>query len=150
MKQRRYNVIKTLFRCCLSGLEVVSTLCNVENPTSNFVSLSTSENVLSLLIHNVEATLIQRWNVASTLWINIETTLHRRWSKIWSRIFNVGQSWWKDVETTLKRYTTLLQRYRSYRFYQALELMVNESFKWFIAKKIDGCYSEQIFNELES
>ena len=67
-----------------------------------------------------------------------------------STLVKVDKKLEADVETTLKRYTTLLQRYRSYRFYQALELMVNESFKWFIAKKIDGCYSKQIFNELES
>ena len=38
-------------------------LCNFENPTSDFVSFSTSVNVISTLIHNVETTLIRRWNV---------------------------------------------------------------------------------------
>ena len=47
LKQRCINVVST------SGTDVVSTLCNVENPTSDFVSFST-------LIHNVETTLILR------------------------------------------------------------------------------------------
>ena len=37
LKQRCINVVST------SGTDVVSTLCNVENPTSDFVSFSTSD-----------------------------------------------------------------------------------------------------------
>ena len=40
--------------------DLVSTLCNVENPTSDFVSFSTSDQ---WLIHNIEIKLIRRWNV---------------------------------------------------------------------------------------
>ena len=37
LKQRCINVVST------SGTDVVSTLCNVENPTSDFASFSTSD-----------------------------------------------------------------------------------------------------------
>ena len=55
MKQRCINVLPTFFST--SGTDVVSTLCNVENPT--FVSFSTSDQCY----FNVQKTLIQRWNV---------------------------------------------------------------------------------------
>ena len=44
----------------MSGTDVVSTLCKVENPTSDYVSSSTSDQVRYF---NVKTTLIQRWNV---------------------------------------------------------------------------------------
>ena len=48
LKQRRDKVVSTLFQRCFnvvstSDTDVVSTLCKVENPTSNFVSFSTSD-----------------------------------------------------------------------------------------------------------
>ena len=60
LKQRRNNIGSTLFQSCFnvvstSGTNVVSTLCNVESPTSDFVSFSTS-NVET----NVETSLIRR------------------------------------------------------------------------------------------
>ena len=55
--QRCFNVVST------SDTYVVSKLWNVENPTSDFLSFSTSDFVSFSLIHNVETTLIRRWNV---------------------------------------------------------------------------------------
>ena len=44
LKQRCINVVPTLFRRCFTpGTDVVSKLCNVENPASDFVSFSTSD-----------------------------------------------------------------------------------------------------------
>ena len=40
LKQRRDKVVSTLFQRCFN---VVSTLCNVGNPASDFVSFSTSD-----------------------------------------------------------------------------------------------------------
>ena len=47
LKHRQDKVVSTLFERCFnvvstSNTDVVSTLCNVENPTSDFVSFSTS------------------------------------------------------------------------------------------------------------
>ena len=66
------NVVQRCFDVVLtSGSDIVSTLWNVENLTSNFISISTSDqryfnanlHVETTLILNVETTLIQRWNV---------------------------------------------------------------------------------------
>ena len=48
------NVVSTLFQCCFN-VGVVSTLCDVENPTSDFVSFSMSDQ----RYFNVDP---QRWN----------------------------------------------------------------------------------------
>ena len=61
--QRCFDVVSTL------GTDVVSTLCNVENPRSDFVSFSMS-------IHNVDP---QRWN-------NIDPTL-----KCWLGQYSMGK-----------------------------------------------------------
>ena len=42
---------------------VVLMLCNIENPTVDFVSFATSDKHLSSTIHNVEARLVRRSNV---------------------------------------------------------------------------------------
>ena len=65
LKQRRDKVVSTLFQRCFnvvstSGTDVVSTLYNVENLTSDFVSFSTSDQRYFNVDPNVETTLIRR------------------------------------------------------------------------------------------
>ena len=55
LKQRCINVVST------SGTDVVSTLCNVENPTLDFVSFSTSDQ--------------RYFKVDSQRWNNVDPTL---------------------------------------------------------------------------
>ena len=53
-KQHCFDIVST------SATNVVSTWCKVENLTSYFVSFQRRINDISMLIHNVEATLIRR------------------------------------------------------------------------------------------
>ena len=71
LKQRSINVVPTfsyvVSTLCnvvsTSGTDIVSTLRKVENPTSDLSHFQSQINVVSTLIHNVETTLIRRWNV---------------------------------------------------------------------------------------
>ena len=68
--QRCFDVVST------SGTDVVSTLCDVENPTSDFVSFST----LGQRYFNVDP---QHWNnVDPQRWNNVDPTLKQRWSDV--------------------------------------------------------------------
>ena len=84
LKQRWCNVVQSCFDIVsTSDTDVVSTLCNFENPTSNFVSFSTSNQ----RCFNVD---LQRWNnVDSTLkyWLGSLTHKHSR-MRIRLYIFN--------------------------------------------------------------
>ena len=64
LHQRYFNIVLT------SETDVVPTLCNLEYPTSDLFHFQHRNNVISTLIHNVETTLIRRWNVG---WDKITT-----------------------------------------------------------------------------
>ena len=93
--QRCFNVVST------SDTYVVSKLWNVENPTSDFLSFSTSDFVSFSLIHNVETTLIRRWNVGWVVICNkIKKVSEKRTLKTegeegdWIKFFFFGRRKW--------------------------------------------------------
>ena len=59
--QRWFNVVSTL------ATDIVSILCSIENPISDFVSFSTSDQRYFNSDLNAETTLIRRWNVGSVV-----------------------------------------------------------------------------------
>ena len=61
LKKGCIDVLQTFFTAVLVlDTDVESKLCNVENPTLDIVLFSTSINVISTAIHNVETKSIQR------------------------------------------------------------------------------------------
>lgn len=67
MRPRWNNVKINLYQCCFnvastSNTDAVSTLCNIENLTLILFHFKHWINVISMLIHNTETTLIWRGN----------------------------------------------------------------------------------------
>ena len=120
----------------MSDTDIVSTLYNVENPTPDFVSLSTSDQryfngdpqrwnnvgptlkcsigITQTTKSSIYQTIFQRRiNVVTTLWINVEITLiqHRKWNKVRRRFISVAQRWYNvGLRRWINVKTTLYQR----------------------------------------
>ena len=71
LKQRCINVVQRCFDVVsTSGTDAVSTLCNVENPTSDFVSFSTSDQCY----FNVEPKCWSKVDPTLKCWLEYEHT----------------------------------------------------------------------------
>ena len=88
--QRWFNIVSML------DTKVVSVLCNVENPTSDFLYFQHWINFISLAIHNLETTLIQHQAGITCMHNSLPSCCEQSWNMVKHVCINVKHSiiWW--------------------------------------------------------